>query len=96
MKCPVCGAAELIHDTRDLPYIYKGEATTILDVTADFCPACGESITHMGETERVMREMQAFDKKVNEITDETLAKSERGEDVYQAKDATDLFEQLGI
>lgn len=20
MKCPVCGAAELIHDTRDLPY----------------------------------------------------------------------------
>jgi len=25
MKCPVCGAAELIHDTRDLPYTYKGE-----------------------------------------------------------------------
>lgn len=23
MKCPVCGAAELIHDTRDLPYTYK-------------------------------------------------------------------------
>ncbi|WP_394341437.1 type II toxin-antitoxin system MqsA family antitoxin [Photorhabdus laumondii] len=22
MKCPVCGAAELIHDTRDLPYTY--------------------------------------------------------------------------
>ena len=29
MKCPVCGAAELIHDTRDLPYTYKGESTTI-------------------------------------------------------------------
>lgn len=65
MKCPVCGAAELIHDTRDLPYIYKGEATTIPAVTADFCPACNESITDMAETDRVMREMQAFNKQVN-------------------------------
>ena len=29
MKCPCCGAAELIHDTRDVPYIYKGDATII-------------------------------------------------------------------
>ena len=65
MKCPVCGAAELIHDTRDLPYTYKGETTTIPAVTADFCPACDESITDMLETERVMREMQAFNKQVN-------------------------------
>jgi len=34
-------------------------------VTADFCPACDESITDMPETERVMREMQAFNKQVN-------------------------------
>lgn len=65
MKCPVCGAAELIHDIRDLPYTYKGETTVIPAVTADFCPACGESITDMAETERVMREMQAFNKQVN-------------------------------
>ena len=65
MKCPVCGAAELIHDTRDLPYTYKGESTTIPSVTADFCSACDESITDMMETERVMREMQAFNKQVN-------------------------------
>ena len=32
----------------------------------------------------------------NKLTNETLAKSERGEDVHQAKDAADLFEQLGI
>ena len=38
MKRPVCGTAELIHDTRDLPYTYKGEATTIPAVTADFLP----------------------------------------------------------
>jgi HTH-type transcriptional regulator/antitoxin MqsA len=65
MKCPVCGAAELMHDTRDLPYTYKGETTTIPAVTADFCPACDESITDLTETERVMREMQAFNKQVN-------------------------------
>jgi len=65
MKCPVCGAAELIHDTRDLPYTYKGETTVIPAVTADFCSACNESITDLAETERVMREMQAFNKQVN-------------------------------
>lgn len=65
MKCPVCGAAELIHDTRDLPYTYKGETTLIPAVTADFCPACDESITDMMETDRVMREMHTFNKQVN-------------------------------
>ena len=65
MKCPVCGAAELIHDTRDLPYTYKGESTVIPSVTADFCPACDESITDMTETDRVMSEMQAFHEQVN-------------------------------
>jgi len=41
MKCPCCGAAELIPDTRDMPYTYKGEHTIIPAVTGDFCPACG-------------------------------------------------------
>ena len=65
MKCPVCGAAELIADTRDLPYTYKGETTKIPGVTGEFCPACGESILHASESDRVMREMQAFTRKVN-------------------------------
>jgi HTH-type transcriptional regulator / antitoxin MqsA len=65
MKCPVCGAAELIHDTRDLPYTYKGETTTIAAVTGDFCPACAESILDAAESDRVMREMRAFSKQVN-------------------------------
>lgn len=65
MKCPVCGAAELIHDTRDLPYTYKGETTIIAAVTGDFCPACAESVLGTAESDRVMREMQAFSKQVN-------------------------------
>lgn len=32
----------------------------------------------------------------NNLTAETIAKSERGEDVHKAKDAEDLFKQLGI
>ena len=38
-----------------------------------------------------------FDMRVpNALTAETLAKSERGEDVHRAKDADDLFQQLEI
>jgi len=32
----------------------------------------------------------------NKVTAETLAKSERGEDIHHAKDANDLFGKLGI
>jgi hypothetical protein len=35
MKCASCGATELIHDTRDQPYINKGEQTVISHVTGD-------------------------------------------------------------
>jgi HTH-type transcriptional regulator/antitoxin MqsA len=65
MKCPVCGAAELIRDTRDLPYTYKGETTLIAAVTGDFCPACAESILDAEESNRVMREMRTFSRQVN-------------------------------
>ena len=65
MKCPVCGAAELVHDTRDLPYSYKGESTLIPDVTGDFCPACAESLLDATQSGRVMREMRAFSVQVN-------------------------------
>jgi len=65
MKCPCCGAAELIRDTRDLPYAYRGETTVIVAVMGDFCPACAESILDSAESTRVMREMRAFSKQVN-------------------------------
>jgi HTH-type transcriptional regulator/antitoxin MqsA len=64
MKCPMCGAAELVHDTRDIPYTYKGE-TILLNTTGDFCPACGESIHDENDSERVMGAMRAFAQEVN-------------------------------
>lgn len=65
MKCPVCGAANLIRDTRDLPWTYKGQHTVIATVTGDFCPACAESVLDMAESVRVMHAMQTFSKQVN-------------------------------
>lgn len=65
MKCPNCGAAELVHDTRDMPYTYKGEATVIPAVEGDFCPACGEGVIGMSEGMRTGVLMQDFNKQVN-------------------------------
>ncbi|WAT31145.1 type II toxin-antitoxin system MqsA family antitoxin [Pseudomonas sp. GXZC] len=65
MKCPVCGAAGLVHDTRDVPYTYKGETTLIKNVTGDFCPSCSESVLDLTESDRVMKEMRAFSKRTN-------------------------------
>ena len=65
MLCPICGAAEMIRDTRDIPYAYKGEATVIPAVLADFCPACEESIPEKGESVRVSTAMLAFTRQVN-------------------------------
>ncbi len=65
MKCPVCGEAELFHDTRDLPYTYKGEATAIPAVTGDFCPACGEVVLALAESARTNALMLDFNKQVN-------------------------------
>ena len=92
MKCPVCGAAELIHDTRDLPYTYKGETTVIPAVTADFCPACDESITDMAETERVMAEMKAFHKQVNAaIVDPVFIVQVRKKLALGQREAAEIF-----
>lgn len=65
MKCPACGGARLVHDTRDLPYTYKGETTTIPAVTGDFCQACGEAVLDMAESARTSAMMLEFNKEVN-------------------------------
>ena len=65
MKCPVCGAAELIHDTRDMPYTYKGETATIPAVTGDHCPACSEVILHREQGDRYSALIGVFQRQVN-------------------------------
>ncbi len=65
MKCPACGAAKLVRDTRDLPYTYKGESTTIEAVTGDYCPACEEVVLDAAESERASAVMAQCNKEVN-------------------------------
>lgn len=92
MKCPVCGAAELIHDTRDVPYTYKGESTTIAAVRGEFCPACAESVLDATESNRVMREMRDFTKQVNAaIVDPAFIVSVRKKLDLDQREAAEIF-----
>ena len=68
MKCPSCGEAKLVRDTRDISYVYKGETTTIPEVSGEFCPACGESILSPSESQRVSAAMLDFNRQVNAAT----------------------------
>lgn len=65
MRCPVCGAADLIHDTRDLSYTYKGETTFIPAVTGEHCPACGEAILDRAQGDRYAELISQFQRQVN-------------------------------
>ena len=65
MKCPSCGAADLINDTRDVPTIYKGESSTIPSVTGDFCPACGEVVLNQEHGDRYSALVGQFQQQVN-------------------------------
>ena len=72
MRCPHCGAAELVHDTRDMPYTYKGETTVIPAVTGEFCTACDESILGLAETGRSMGLTLEFNNQVNAAIEQRL------------------------
>src|SRR5690606_27677991 len=65
MQCPECGQAELIRDTRDIPYTYKGQCTLISDVTGDYCPECGEAVFDPEQSHLFNTSMLEFNKRVN-------------------------------
>jgi HTH-type transcriptional regulator/antitoxin MqsA len=65
MKCPNCGAAELVLDTRDRPYTYRGETITIAQVTGEYCPACNEVVLDNKASEQYTTQAQALHKRVN-------------------------------
>jgi HTH-type transcriptional regulator / antitoxin MqsA len=92
MKCPVCGAAELVHDTRDVPFTYKGEATIIPAVTGDFCPACAESVLDMTESRRFGNLVGDFIKQVNAtIVDPGFIASVRKKLALDQREAAEIF-----
>ncbi len=92
MKCPVCGAAELVRDTRDLPYTYKGETTTIPEVTGEFCPACDEVILDRTQGDRFSDLAGAFQRQVNAaIVDPRFIVSVRKKLALNQQEAGEIF-----
>lgn len=92
MKCPSCAGAELVHDTRDMPYTYKGESTLIPDVTGDFCPSCGEMILGVAESARTSAVMLDFNKQVNaSIVDPSFIASVRKKLALDQREAAEIF-----
>ena len=71
----------------------KNEAATVL---ADMGLTVSD-VVRIALTKIAKEKALPFDLRTpNALTAATLAKSERGEDVHLAKDADDLFDQLGI
>jgi HTH-type transcriptional regulator/antitoxin MqsA len=92
MKCPCCGEAELVHDTRDVPYTYKGESTIIPLVTGDYCLACGELLLNREEGDRYSDLTGQFNRQVNaSFVDPGFIVKVRKKLELNQKQATDLF-----
>lgn len=92
MQCPICGKAEQMHATRDLPYTYKGETTIIPGVTGEFCPACGEYILDAAESARASAMMLDFNKQVNaSIVDPQFIVSVRKKLALDQREAAEIF-----
>ncbi len=92
MKCPACGAAKLIRGTRNVPYTYKGEATTIRRVTGDFCPACAELVLGAAQADRFGAAVRAFNKQVNAaIVDPGFIVKVRKKLALDQREAAEIF-----
>jgi HTH-type transcriptional regulator/antitoxin MqsA len=92
MKCPICGEAELVHETRELLHTYKGESTWLPGVTGDFCPACGEVLLDADESGRVSAMIGDFNKQVNAATiDPGFIVSVRKKLALDQREASEIF-----
>ena len=92
MKCPSCGATELIHDTRGQPNINRGEQTAITDVTGDHCPACGEVVLDREQGDRYSELVGAFQRQVNAAyVDRAFIAKVRKKLRLDQREAADIF-----
>lgn len=65
MTCPACGAAKLVHGTRDASYSYKGQSTILPALTGNYCPVCPAMFLDLDETRRAMEMTLVFNNKVD-------------------------------
>jgi HTH-type transcriptional regulator/antitoxin MqsA len=92
MKCPVCGGADLMRDTRDITHRYRGEQTQLRRVTGDFCPACDEVILDPAEAGRVGERVGEFNRRVNAgIVDPAFVARVRRKLGLDQREAAEIF-----
>ncbi|GGX11976.1 DNA-binding protein [Pigmentiphaga litoralis] len=92
MKCPACGAAELVVETSDLPYVYRGAATVIAEVTGERCPVCREQVLDSVEAGRVSDLMLAFNRQINaSIVDPRYIADVRKKLALDQREAAEIF-----
>ena len=92
MKCPTCGGAELMHEIRNIEYIYKGEKTLIPAIEGDYCSVCGEGIHSMEASEKLMQAISEFQKQVNStFIDPIFVTSVRRKLGLDQKEAATIF-----
>jgi DNA-damage-inducible protein J len=73
--------------------VIKNEAASVLsDLGLTVSDACRMMLTKIAREKR----LPFGTEEPNELTSKTLEAVDRGEDLYRAKDAEDLFRQLGI
>jgi HTH-type transcriptional regulator/antitoxin MqsA len=63
MKCPACGGAELVNDTRSVEYTYQNIVGQTV-VTGDFCPRCKEVVLSWEEADHYGQWIDDFRQKV--------------------------------
>jgi HTH-type transcriptional regulator/antitoxin MqsA len=61
-QCMSCGFKGMVHETRDLPFVYRGETRTVSAVRGWYCPECGD-----GEPDDAAAYAQAIDKLAAEV-----------------------------
>jgi HTH-type transcriptional regulator / antitoxin MqsA len=92
MRCPNCGAADLIPDVRDMPFVYKGDATVFAQIAGEYCPACGEGVFDTETSRMISADMKAFGKQVNaSIVDPSFISAVRKKLDLDQREAAELF-----
>jgi len=72
--------------------MYKGQVTTLPQVTGQFCPACDESVLDANESRRTMGLMLEFNKVVNAtMTDPSFIVAARKRLNLDQREAAEIF-----
>ena len=92
MQCPICSNAALVADVRDMPYLYKGELTTLAQIKGEFCPACGEHVLDAVESARASALMLSFNQQVNAaMVDPAFIVAVRKKLALDQREAAEIF-----